>query len=149
MSLPDVGDTSVKNGAKLLNLCSRILNESKVDKSFRNLVNCPVSRLLALVFYHHRLQPSCFVDHWEIYIKINVIFYYESHSRPHLIIESHAFSYCFVKLSFSIAFYCQPESLKILEWRKPYLNYMSRSRYKPFYPSLVQGVSEEYQLLSL
>ena len=40
----NVGNISVKNGAKLLNLRSRILNQNKVDKRFRNLGYCPVVR---------------------------------------------------------------------------------------------------------
>ena len=38
MTLPDVGDISVKNGSKLLNLRSRILNQNKMNKRFRNSV---------------------------------------------------------------------------------------------------------------
>ena len=42
MSLPDVGGTSVKNGGKLRNLRSRILNENKVDNRFTNFMYRPV-----------------------------------------------------------------------------------------------------------
>ena len=42
VSLPQVGGMSVKNWAVFLNLRSKILNQNKVDKRFRNSVYCPV-----------------------------------------------------------------------------------------------------------
>ncbi len=42
MSLPQVSGMSVKNGAVFLNVCSKILNQNKVDKKISNLVYHPV-----------------------------------------------------------------------------------------------------------
>ncbi len=52
ITLSDWGCMSVKNGAKLLNLCRRILNENKVDKMFMTSVYCPVHMNYFLPLFH-------------------------------------------------------------------------------------------------